>query len=119
MRVAVLGASPDPDKYANKAIKSLLKHGHEVIPINPQYEEIEGLTVAKSIGDVKGPIETLTLYMNPTRLSAIVEDIIAAKPKRIIMNPGAESATLARRAKESGIECIEACTLVLLSIAKF
>ncbi len=45
--------------------------------------------------------------------------LIALNPKRIIFNPGAENEDLARLAEKHGIEAIEACTLVMLSIGNY
>ncbi len=43
MKVAVLGASQNPERYSNKAIRMLLQHKHEVTPVNPAQSTIEGL----------------------------------------------------------------------------
>ena len=48
-----------------------------------------------------------------------IEEIIEAKPRRIIMNPGAENSALSVRAEKAGIEVVEACTLVLLRTGQF
>ena len=40
--VAVLGASPKPDRYAFRAIQMLREHGHHAVPVNPAFEEIVG-----------------------------------------------------------------------------
>ena len=49
-RVVVLGASANPERYSNKAVKLLLKHGHDVVPVNPGQKEIEGLACRRSLG---------------------------------------------------------------------
>jgi len=49
----------------------------------------------------------------------MVDDIIALRPRRIISNPGTESALMQQKAEEAGIEYLEACTLVLLSTGQF
>lgn len=122
MLVVILGASPDPERYSNKAIKALKRHGHEVIPVSPGYESIEGIICLPSLGEIDStnrPVDTLTLYVSPKRLEPMIPAIIALNPRRIIMNPGAESAPLAVAAKGAGIECEAACTLVLLSTGAF
>jgi hypothetical protein len=40
-------------------------------------------------------------------------------PKRIIFNPGAENWNLYRKAKEAGIEVLNACTLVMLTTGQY
>ncbi len=112
--VAVLGASPKPDRYAYRAMEMLGQHGHRAIPVNPAFNEILGETCYPSVADIAEPIDTITMYLGKQRSDLLADEIIAAKPKRIIMNPGAENDALADRAREAGIEVEYACTLVML-----
>ena len=43
--VVILGASNKPERYAYKAFVTLLKYGHEPIPVHPDVSEIEGVPV--------------------------------------------------------------------------
>ncbi|RBP40415.1 hypothetical protein DES53_108122 [Roseimicrobium gellanilyticum] len=117
--VVVLGASPNEERYANKAMKMLLEYGHQPIPVNPGFDEILGIKCFKSITDVPGPVDTVTLYLGAARSEPLMADILAAKPKRIIFNPGAENERLAEEARARGIEALEACTLVLLRTGQY
>jgi uncharacterized protein len=117
--VAVLGASPKPDRYANKAMQMLVEHGYRAIPINPAFDEILGQKCYPSMADVPGKIDTATIYLNQTRSHPLIEEIVGARPRRIIMNPGAENEDLAAKARECGIEVVEGCTLVMLRTGLF
>jgi uncharacterized protein len=117
--VAILGASPTPDRYAYKAMQMLPEYGHRPLPINPAFEEILGQKCYPTISDAPGPIDTVTMYLGPARSNALIDEIIGAKPRRIIMNPGAENSALAARADEAGIEVVEGCTLVMLRTGQF
>jgi predicted CoA-binding protein len=117
--VAVLGASPKPHRYAFKAMEMLKEYGHKPIPINPAFSEVMGKTCYAKVSDVRERIDTVTLYLRAARSDPLIEDILAAKPRRIIMNPGAENETLAAKARDAGIEVIEGCTLVMLRTGQF
>jgi predicted CoA-binding protein len=117
--VAILGASPKPDRYAYKAFELLREYGHQPIPINPAFAEILGEKCYPSISDAPKPIDTVTLYLGEARSNPLVNEIVAAKPRRIIMNPGAENAALAQTAEAAGIEVVEGCTLVMLRTGSF
>ena len=119
MIVAVLGASPKPDRYANKAIKMLLAHNHTVIPVAPNYETIEGIDVIASLDEIKNPVDTLTVYVGPQNIAPHIAQIIQLKPKRVILNPGTESVELEAELKKHSIDFLKACTLVLLSTGQF
>jgi predicted CoA-binding protein len=117
--VAILGASPKPDRYAYKAFELLREYGHRAIPINPAFPNILGEKCYPTISEAPGPIDTVTLYLGEVRSNPLISEIIAAKPRRIIMNPGAENAALAARAEDAGIEVVEGCTLVMLRTGQF
>lgn len=117
--VAILGASPKPDRYAYKALELLHEYGHRTVPINPAFKEIQGEKCYPTISEAPAPIDTVTLYLGEMRSNPLIDEIIGAKPHRIIMNPGAENAALAARAEEAGIEVVEGCTLVMLRTGQF
>jgi predicted CoA-binding protein len=117
--VAILGASPKPDRYAYRAFEMLRQYGHRPIPINPAFGEIQGEKCFPKISDAPKPIDTVTLYLGEARSNPLINEIIEAKPRRIIMNPGAENFALAEKAEAAGIEVVEGCTLVMLQTGEF
>lgn len=118
-RVAVLGASTNPERYSNMAVKRLLENGHEVIPVHPALSEVEGLPVTPSLGDIDGRVDTLTIYVSPKLSSKTADAILALKPGRVIFNPGTENPELEAALQAAGIETLHACSLVLLSTGQF
>jgi predicted CoA-binding protein len=117
--VAILGASPKPDRYAYKAFEMLQRYGHQPLPINPAFPDILGEKCYPTIAAAPGPIDTVTLYLGEARSTPLIREIIQAKPRRIIMNPGAENSQLAEQAEDAGIEVVEGCTLVMLQTGQF
>lgn len=118
-RVVVLGASDDPERYSHRAFELLARKGHEPVPVHPKLKEIEGVRVFNRIEDVKGEVDTVTVYVGPERSASLVDSIVALKPRRIIANPGAESAAIRDASERAGIQYVEACTLVLLATGQF
>lgn len=119
MKVAILGASPKQERYANKAQVLLMKEGHEVFPVSPTGAEILGVTGYSSLREINGEIDTVTLYLGPDRLQPLIGELIQAKPGRVIFNPGTESLEARSAFEKAGIKCEEACTLVLLQTGSF
>jgi predicted CoA-binding protein len=117
--VAILGATPKEDRFANRAMRMLLSHGHRVIPVNPAFQEVLAHPCKASIAAIDEPIDTVTMYIGPARSEPLIAEIIAAKPRRIIFNPGAENPNLAKAASAAGIEVVEGCTLVMLQSGTF
>jgi len=113
-RVVVLGASPKPERYANQAVRDLLAHGHTVLPIHPQAAEIHGQPCVKNLQGIEGAVDTLTLYVGADKSTALMDQILLLKPKRIIFNPGTENPALEQQAQAQHIETVQGCTLVML-----
>ncbi len=118
-RVVVLGASPKPERYSNRAVKLLLEHGHSVIPVHPAAQEIEGLTVVPRLESVQGRVDSLTVYLSPVHTDSMVDSLIALRPGRVIFNPGTENPMVKDALAKAGIRTEEACTLVLLNTGQF
>ncbi len=87
--------------------------------MNPAFPEILGQPCYASIADAPQPIDTVTLYLGRQRSDPLIDEILAAKPRRIIMNPGAENDALAKKARAADIEVVEGCTLVMLQSGEF
>ncbi|NCC52225.1 MAG: CoA-binding protein [Spartobacteria bacterium] len=117
--VAVLGASANPQRYSNQAVKMLLAYGYTVIPVHPALKELYDLPVAPSLRAIDRPVHTLTLYLSPERSLQLVDDIIALRPQRVILNPGTEDPDLQDRLARASIPYETACTLVLLRTGQF
>lgn len=117
--VAILGASDNPDRYAYLALKMLQDYGHKPLPVNPTLKAIEGLPVSATLGELKEPVHTLTMYLGAARSNKLIEDIVKLKPGRVIFNPGSENPALEARLREAGLPFEHACTLVLLRTGQF
>jgi predicted CoA-binding protein len=117
--IVVLGASPKPARYSNKAVILLGEKGYNVIPVHPAVDIINGIRVKADLADIKEDVHTVTLYVNGSRVETMVDKIAALKPNRIIFNPGTESPAAQKAFADQGIDVLEACTLVLLRTNQF
>jgi hypothetical protein len=64
-------------------------------------------------------VHTVTLYLGPQNQPDWEDYIVDLNPKRVVFNPGTENPGFANRLKSNGIEALEACTLVMLSIGNY
>jgi len=62
--IALVGASPKPERPSNEVMAFLLAHGYKVIPINPGQagEKILGETVYASLEDAPGPFDMVEIF---------------------------------------------------------
>lgn len=119
MNVAVLGASNKSERYSYKAVKLLKEHGHAVYPVHPRIESIQDIPVSHSLRDIPGSIDTVSVYLSEKNQKPIEADILKSGARRVIFNPGAENPGLTEQLQHSGIESLNACTLVLLQTGQF
>ncbi len=117
-KTLVLGASSKPEQYSNMAVRNLLSAGHPVEAIGRESLPI-GSIIVSTVPEQYKDIHTVTMYLNATRQSAYEDYILSLHPKRIIFNPGAENPAFAEKARQNGIEVLDACTLVMLSVGTY
>lgn len=118
-KTVVLGATPNPSRYAYAAVQQLASRGYEVVPIGIRKGEIAGVPILNETPRVED-VDTVTLYLNADRQRPYYDYILQTlRPKRIIFNPGTENFELAQQAREAGIEVEMACTLVMLAIEAY
>ena len=118
-KVAILGASDKKDRYAYKAFEMLKEYGHTPIPVSPKVKVIEGIAVVPTLSEIKTPIDTLTMYVNPMISSKMQDEIMKLHQKRVIFNPGSENPKLAQALEKSETNVLEACTLVMLRTGQY
>jgi len=118
LKTLVLGASPNPTRYAYLATQRLDNEGYTVIPLGIKEGKIGKIDIVTK-QDVWKNVHTITIYLSAERQKSYYEYILSLNPQRLIFNPGAENLELVALAQEEGIETIEACTLVMLSVGNY
>jgi predicted CoA-binding protein len=114
----VLGASTNPNRYSNIAIKRLVDKELPVAAIGVKKGKVLNVIIDDEKQDYHN-IDTVTLYLNPKRQEEYYNYIISLKPRRVIFNPGAENMEFVKLLEENNIEAEIACTLVLISTNEY
>ncbi len=110
--IAVIGASSDPRKFGNRAVRAFRRQGYTVIPINPNETRVEGLQAYASVLDVEGPIDMATFYVPPDVGAKVIQDVAKKQIPEVWLNPGSESEDLVRLARSLKVEPIIACSIL-------
>jgi uncharacterized protein len=110
--VAVIGASSNPRKFGNRAVKAFQRQGFTVIPINPHESQIEGLKTYASVLDVPNPIDMATFYVPPGIGERVIREVAKKEIPEVWLNPGSESDELVRVARSLDVEPILACSIL-------
>jgi hypothetical protein len=117
-KTLVLGASENPARYSNMAINKLISKDQSVVAIGQKVGEVGGIKIqTKQVPFTN--IDTVTLYLNPTRQRDYYNYIISIEPKRVIFNPGTENPEFYQLLKSNNIKVEVACTLILLGTGQY
>lgn len=114
----VLGASPNPLRFSHKMVKSLIRHGENVVAVGFREGEILGIKIQTGQPELKN-IHTIALYIGPKGQEPIINYILSLHPERIVFNPGTENEKLMKLARENGIEVVTDCALIMLNSGKY
>src|SRR5437667_7276107 len=112
--VAVIGASSNPQKFGNRAVRAFRRQGYTVVPINPHEIEVEGLKAYRSVLDVPGAIDMASFYVPPDVGEQVMEEVARKQIAEVWLNPGAESDALIARAESLHIRPIVACSIMAI-----
>lgn len=112
-RTLVIGATPNTSRVAYTAVHMLKEYNHDIVLYGIKKGEVAGHPILNDF-PAKEEIDTVTLYISAKWQAPYYQKLVELNPKRIIFNPGTENSELQQLAEEHGIECVNACTLVML-----
>ena len=118
IKTLVLGGSLNSFRYSYKAITSLRERGFPVVSIGRKEGLVSDVHIVSALATYED-IHTVSIYLSEENQKKYEEYILSLKPKRIIFNPGAENMKLYQMAESMGVEVMNACTLVLLSLNQY
>lgn len=114
----IIGATPNPSRYAYKAAQMLKAKGHDIINVGIKSGAVAGVDIEKP-GQIHENVHTITMYVGPHLQSEYYDYILQTNPKRVIFNPGTENDELEELLRSNAIEPVEACTLVMLATGQY
>lgn len=75
-RVAIVGLSGNELRASNFVGRYLLRHGYEVIPVNPQEDSILGSKSYPSLTDIPTPVDTVDVFRQTSVVPEIAREAI-------------------------------------------
>jgi predicted CoA-binding protein len=115
----VIGASPNPKRVSNIALKKLTKMNIPFIAIGRGDYDLGDIKIIKGMPEDVKKVHTVTLYMNARNQIDYYNYILSLQPERIIFNPGSNNPELTRLALEQGINVVEGCMLIMIATGRF
>lgn len=107
-RIAVVGASDNPERASYGVMRRLIAQGYDVFPVNPRLagEMILGQTVAATLADVPQPIDMVDVFRRSEDVPDVVDAAIAAGAHAVWMQLGVVHADAAAKAERAGLAVV-------------
>jgi acetate---CoA ligase (ADP-forming) len=85
--IALIGASRDHEKIPGRLLGMLRKNGYpgQLYPINPNYDEIDGLKCFKSIAEIGAPVDLAVIVIPARAVLAALEQCAAVGVKNAVI----------------------------------
>jgi predicted CoA-binding protein len=106
-RIAVVGLSPDPHRASHDVAVYLQSIGCEIVPVNPNYDEILGVRCYPSLKAIPGGVELADVFRRPEHCAEVVRDAIAAGIKGVWLQAGILSDEAEKLARDAGIDFVQ------------
>ncbi len=110
---AVVGATQNQDKYGYKVLLDLKNKGYKVVPINPKYNEVAGLTCYPDLISMEERPDVVVLVLGEENSKKIVQNCIDMALTKLWFQPGSEYDEAVALAKSAGLDMVIAeCIMV-------
>lgn len=106
-RIAVVGLSTDPTRPSHGVAKTLIAKGYEVIPVNPNVDEVLGLASYDTLADVPGVVDIVDVFRREEHLATAAREAAAIGAKSLWLQLGLVSKEAAKIAAEVGMDFVE------------
>jgi len=106
--IAVVGASPRPERDSHEVMEFLKLQGYRVIPVNPicAGQEILGERVRESLAEIDEPVDMVDVFRRSDVAGEAVDEAIAIGAKAVWLQLGVIDVEAARRAETAGLRVV-------------
>jgi predicted CoA-binding protein len=113
--IAIVGASPNPDKPSHGAMSYLLRAGYFVIPVRVDgCESVHGVPCVASLHEIDRPIDIVDVFRRPEHCAPHAREAVEVGARSLWLQLGIRSPEARAIAHEAGLPYVEdACTAAL------
>lgn len=114
-RIAIVGASPDPTRPSNGVCGVLVEAGYDVVPVNPNAQEVCGIPAVDHLDDIDGMIDLVDVFRRVEHAPDIAREAVAVGARALWLQVGLRSPEARRIAVDAGLRYVEdACLGVVV-----
>jgi hypothetical protein len=115
-RIAVVGASSRPDRPSFGVFRTLVRHGFECVPVNPNESEVLGVPAYPTLrdaADATGPFELVDVFRRSDQIVPHAREAVAIGARCLWLQLGVVNWEAARIAAQAGlIVVMNRCTAI-------
>jgi uncharacterized protein len=113
--IAIVGASPRPNRPSHGVMRYLLAVGYRCIPVRPRdCDEVLGVPCVQSLAEIDEPIDVVDVFRRAEFCPDVAREAVAAGAKALWLQLGIVSPEARQIAEEAGLEYVEdACTAIV------
>jgi predicted CoA-binding protein len=113
--IAVVGASPRPDRPSHGVMRYLLAHGYCVIPVRPlDCDEVLGVPCVATVAEIHEPIDVVDVFRRVEFCPGVTREAVDAGAGAIWLQLGLVSPESRAIAAAGGLDYVEnECTAIV------
>ncbi len=106
--IAIVGASPKPEKDSHIVTKYMIEAGYNVFPIYPKEDVILGQKVYRSLAEIPHKVDIVVVFRKPAAVMPVAEATIARGDVDVLWTQlGIVNNQAAQMAKDAGIKVVQ------------
>lgn len=112
-RWAVVGLSTNTARAAYGVARFLQDSGQEIVPVHPSASAVHGAQGYASLGEVRGPVDVVDVFVNSSLAGAVVDEAIAIGARAVWLQLDVVDEDAAARAAEAGLDVVmDTCPVI-------
>jgi predicted CoA-binding protein len=113
--IALVGASPRPDRPSNGVMRYLLAQGYDVIPVRPlNCDEVHGIPCVASLSEIERPIDLVDVFRRIDAVPGVAQEAVEVGAKALWLQLGLSSPEARAIATAAGLDYVEdECTAIV------
>jgi predicted CoA-binding protein len=113
--IAVVGASPKPDRPSHGVMRYLLEQGYRVIPVRPRdCDGVLGMSCVATLSELDEHVDLVDVFRRPEYAPEVAREAAAIGAGALWLQLGIVSPEARAIAEAGGLDYVEdACTLVV------
>jgi predicted CoA-binding protein len=115
-RIALIGASSNPDRPSFGVFRYLVQQGYDCVPINPNEREVFGIPAFRSLGEAveaTGPFDIVDVFRRSELCEPHATEAVAIAARCLWLQLGIVNWDAARIAHDAGLTVVmDRCTAI-------